>query len=104
MEKYGLHGHFNAKEGQGPQLADILIQAAGLMQFAKGCHLYAVALDEQQPNTVWVTEIWDSKEDHDNSLSAPGVRELIAEAMPLLDGMPKKGQELTILGGLGIDS
>jgi len=104
MVKYGLHGHFKAKPGESSQLAAILMRAAQLMQHAKGCHLYAVAMDEQQPHSVWVTEIWDSKEDHDNSLSAPGVGELIAEAMPLLDGMPQKGQELKILGGLGVDA
>jgi len=32
----------------------------------------------------------------------PEVRQLIQQAMPLLDGMPTGGQELTILGGHGI--
>jgi quinol monooxygenase YgiN len=64
--------------------------------------LYVIGLDELEPNAVYITEIWDSKEDHDNSLKVEGVRDLIVKAMPLLDGPPQKGQELEILGGLGI--
>ncbi len=62
-----------------------------------------VSKDKNTPDAVWVTEVWDSKEDHDNSLAVAGVRELIAQAMPLLAGMPEKGQELEILGGAGIN-
>jgi len=102
MTKYGLHGQLNATEGNANKLADILIKASELVSTAKGCHLYVVGIDESDPNAVWVTELWDSKEDHDNSLKVAGVMELISQAMPLLDGKPKKGQELKILGGFPI--
>ena len=102
MNKYGLHGSLKAKEGQTEELAKILIKASELVATVKGCQLYVVGLDDTKPNTVWITEIWDTKEDHDNSLQVPGVRELIGTAMPLLDGQPEKGQELSILGGAGI--
>ncbi len=64
--------------------------------------MYVIGLDELEPNEVYITEIWDSKEDHDDSLKVKGLKELIMQAMPLLDGPPQKGQELEILGGLGI--
>ncbi len=99
---YGLHGKLVAKEGKAKELAQILLDASALMQSAKGCRLYVVSVDNDNLNEVWVTEIWDSKEDHGNSLNVPGVKELIGRAMPLLDGNPQKGQELEILGGLGI--
>jgi quinol monooxygenase YgiN len=97
MNKYLLQGKLTAKDGQRQSLAEILIKASKLMATAKGCHLYAVALDEQDPNSVYITEIWDSKEDHDNSLKVEGVRELIMTAMPILEGQPQKGQELEII-------
>ncbi|MFK7970075.1 MAG: putative quinol monooxygenase [Bacteroidia bacterium] len=102
MHKYGLHGKLNATPGNADKLADILLQAAELVSSAQGCHLYVVGRDESDENSVWITEIWDSKEDHDNSLKGDDVRALIGQAMPLLDGMPTKGQELRILGGAGI--
>lgn len=100
--KYLLHGKLTAKQGEGNQLAGILIEASELIKTAKGCKLYVVSRDASNDNDVWVTEVWDSKEDHDNSLSVPGVKELIGRAMPILDGMPQKGQELELLGGHGI--
>lgn len=100
--KYLLHGKLTAKQGEGNQLAGILIEASELIKTAKGCKLYVVSRDASNDNDVWVTEVWDSKEDHDNSLSVPGVKELIGRAMPILDGMPQKGQELQLLGGHGI--
>lgn len=44
----------------------------------------------------------DSKEEHDNSLKLDSVKSLISQAMPLLDGIPSGGQELSVLGGHGI--
>ncbi|AZB30760.1 putative quinol monooxygenase [Chryseobacterium balustinum] len=100
--QYLLHGKLTAKAGQRNELANILLKASELVSTAKGCKLYAISKGENDTNSVYVTEIWDSKEDHDNSLKVEGVRELIMSAMPILDGQPTKGQELEILGGTGI--
>lgn len=102
MNKYGLHGKLTATAGKGDKLASILLEAARLVSTAKGCHLYMVSKDYNDPDAVWITEAWDSKEDHDNSLQVAGVKELISQAMPLLHGRPEKGQELEILGGAGV--
>lgn len=102
MNNYLLHGKFTAKTGLADELANILIEASQLVSTAKGCKLYVVSRDKNDPNAVYVTEIWDSKDDHDNSLKIEGVRELIMKAMPMIDGQPQKGQELEILGGTGI--
>lgn len=102
MNKYGLHGKLTATSGNTKKLADILIKASQLISTAKGCQLYLVSLDETDQNSVWVTEVWDSKQDHQNSLQVDGVKELISEAIPLLSNKPEKGQELSILGGHGL--
>lgn len=102
MDKYFLHGKLTAKKGQGKELANILMDASKLVYTAKGCKLYAIGLDENDLDTVFVTEIWDSKDDHDNSLKVEGIKELIMKAMPILAAQPTKGQELKIIGGRGI--
>ncbi|MFD3000795.1 putative quinol monooxygenase [Pontibacter toksunensis] len=99
MNKYGLHGKLTATEGNAEKLSSILLQASALVSTARGCHLYMVSKDKTDENVVWVTEVWDSKEDHDNSLTVEGVRELISQAIPILNGRPEQGQELEILGG-----
>lgn len=99
---YLLQGKLLAKAGSKDQLAAILLQAAALMELAKGCKLYAIATHMADSDAVHVTEIWNSREDHDASLNAAGVKELIRQAMPLLAAPPEKGQEYQLLGGWGL--
>jgi quinol monooxygenase YgiN len=100
---YLLQGKLTAKSGLKRQLSEILIEASHLVATAPGCKLYLISKDENvDSEDVYVTEIWSNKEDHDNSLKITGVKELIALAVPILEEMPKKGQELRILGGYGI--
>lgn len=100
--KYGLFGKFTAKEGKSDELLSILLDASELVSTAKGCHLYIINKDIENDNDIWVNELWDSKEDHDNSLKVEGVKELIMKAIPLIDGQPEKGVELKVVGGAGI--
>lgn len=102
MGKYLLHGKLTARDGNGEKLTSILLDASALVSTAKGCVVYVISKDNVDKNTVWVTEIWDSKEDHGNSLKVEGVKELISQAIPILDGQPEKGQELEVLGGKGV--
>ena len=99
---YLLHGKLTAKSGHREALANILLAASELVSTAKGCKIYVIGKDATDENAVYVTEIWDGKEDHDNSLNVDGVRELIGKALPMLEGKPSKGQELEILGGAGL--
>lgn len=99
---YLLQGKLIAQEGHRKRLAEILIQASQLIASAKGCRLYLVGKDENEKHSVFVTEVWDTKEDHDNSLNVEGVKELIMKAMPILAYPPSKGHELEVIGGYGI--
>jgi len=51
-----------------------------------GCLLYEVGVNDDEPNTVFVAELWESAEAHQASLQLPSVRAAIAAAMPLLLG------------------
>ena len=97
MNKYLLHGKLIAKQAHRDELASILIAASKLVSTAKGCKLYVIGLDKEDINSVYVTESWDRKEDHDNSSNVKGVKKLITKAIPILDGKPSAGQELKIL-------
>lgn len=98
MSKFLLIGKLIAKQGEREKLTEIMKRASNLMQEkAKGCELYAVGHVDGDENTVYITEIWATKEDHEASLAVEGVRELIGEAMPILAEMPTKGQEITVV-------
>lgn len=88
------------RPGRGEEFAAILISGADRLK-AIGCQLYVVGLSDTDPDVVWVSEVWDSREHHAASLQLPEVKAAIAEAMPLLTGDFTR-QELTIAGGLGV--
>lgn len=51
-----------------------------------GCLSYEVGVSDEHPDTVFVSELWESAEAHQASLQLASVRIAIAEAMPLLSG------------------
>jgi len=102
VNKYFLHGKITAKKGEAENLALILLEAAKILSTFEGCLLYVIGKDEKEEHSVWVTELWNSKEDHDNSLKLQDVRDLISKALSIIEGQPTKGQELKIIGGKGI--
>lgn len=65
MYKYGLSVKFKSTEDNGQKLSSVLLKASELVSRAKGCQLYLVSLDADETDTVWTTEIWDSREDHE---------------------------------------
>lgn len=62
-----------------------------------GCLLYEVGVNDEQPDTVFVMELWESQEAHQASLQLDSVRAAIAEAMPYLSG-EMSGSRFTVVG------
>lgn len=80
---YGCIVSMRALPGRREEVVEILVGAvAGLRDV--GCAQYTVAVDTQDEVTIWVSEVWGSKEQHDGSLELPEVKESIARAMPML--------------------
>jgi quinol monooxygenase YgiN len=80
VEMYGLIGQATAVAGKRDDLIAILIGGVGSMP---GCLSYIVAKDTTDADSLWITEVWDSKESHDASLSLPEVKAAIAKGKPL---------------------
>lgn len=80
---YGLMGKMTAVPGQRDTLIAILL--AGIHEMP-GCLSYVVARDPADENAIWITEVWDSPENHRASLSLPQVQQAIAQARPLIAG------------------
>lgn len=100
MKRFGLQGKLRAKKGKAEELTEILIEASKLVSDLPGCHLYLVGIDKNDRDSICITEVWDSKEDHDSSLKIDEVRQLITKAIPLIDGAPEKGIELEVVYGI----
>lgn len=103
-KRYGLIGKMIAVEGKREALMDILINNVSGMQGTPqmpGCLSYIVAKDMEDANALWVTEVWESQEAHQASLSLPSVQAAIAEGRPLIAGFGERF-ETTPIGGHGI--
>ena len=101
MTRFGLVGSFRAHAGQGEALAGILLQAAEALEGDRDCLMYVVGRAGDDPDSVWVSEVWASAEAHRASLDDERVRQLIREAKPLIAGIGERF-ELTTLGGKGL--
>jgi quinol monooxygenase YgiN len=51
-----------------------------------GCLSYEVGVNDDEPDTVFVVERWESEQAHTSSLGLPEVQASIAAARPLLSG------------------
>ncbi len=102
MSVYALHTHFNTRLHKGDALIEILMKANQIVSGSKGCRLYMINHDAENRDSIWVTELWDSHEDHSISLTLDGCKELIVEAMPLLASEPKQ-IILKPVGGKGLE-
>jgi quinol monooxygenase YgiN len=51
-----------------------------------GCLSYIIAKDSADPDAIWVTEVWESKDRHAASLQLRAVRSAITRAKPIIAG------------------
>ncbi|MEP7290433.1 MAG: putative quinol monooxygenase [Chloroflexota bacterium] len=98
---YGLHGKMRAVPGKRDELIAHLLDAAKLMPEVEGCYLYVISSAPDDPDGLWVTEVWRSPADHQASLALPVVQSLITSARPLIAGFSDRS-EFTPLGGKGL--
>ena len=95
---YGLIGKMTAAPGKRDALIAILLEGTAAMP---GCLSYIIAKDGTDADAVWITEVWDTKESHDASLSLPSVKDAITRGRPLIAGF---GERIvtTPVGGHGL--
>jgi quinol monooxygenase YgiN len=78
-------GTLGALTGKRDLLVEILTRRSKDLE-AAGCLLYEVGVSEEQPDTVFVAELWTSPTAHQASLQLESVQAAILEARPLLSG------------------
>ncbi len=94
---YGLIGKIKCNDGQRNSLMAILLD--GLVGMP-GCLSYVVAEDATDPDAIWVTEVWTSREHHQASLTLPSVQQAIAAGRPLIAGFGERFATIPV-GGHG---
>ena len=97
---YGLFGKIAAQPGRRDDLIGYLLQAAKLLERNRDCVHYVVSSSDE-PEAVWVSEVWTDEAAHDASLEPEDIRALIQEARPLIAGMSDQTR-LNVHGGKGL--
>lgn len=100
---YGLMGKFTAQPGQREALLGTLLKAASGLETVDGCLLYIVSRAADDPDGIWVTEVWRTQADHQGSLALPSTQALISAARPLI-AMISSRVEFEPAGGKGLDT
>ena len=76
----------------------LLLEAAEAMKQVDDCYCYIVGMNQDEPDSVYVYEVWENEAAHKASLSLDAVKVLIASALPIIENMTRD-VELTIYGG-----
>jgi Uncharacterized conserved protein len=95
---HGLIGRMLAAPGRREELLSIMVEGNAPMP---GCRSYVIARDPASEDGIWITEVWDSREQHMASLQLPHVQATIAKARPLIAGFAERF-ETEPEGGIGV--
>lgn len=84
---YALIGQMQAKPGQRDALIAVLRDGLDKLP---GNLAFIVGPDSKDPENIWITELWVSKQAHDDALKLPAVVAAIGKGRPLIAGMGKR--------------
>lgn len=101
MSKFSLFGKFLVQEGEQETMVNILLEAAESMKNLDVCKLYLVSTSEEEPDAVYVYEVWENENAHQASLTLEATQTLIKRAKPIIIGM-ERINTLNARGGKGI--
>jgi len=100
----GRYVKMTARAGQGDVLAQLMLEVARSLHGTDGCILYAINRVDDDPEAIWVTELWRDQGAVDASLAVlqtDAGQARLGEVMALLEGPPER-IDLQPLGGVGL--
>lgn len=101
MAKFGLYGKLVAHPGQRDALVEVLLKGAGALGDMPECQLYVVNVLEDEPDAVWVTELWTDEAAHQSSLQDKDIKSIVQRGVSLVAAMPEQIR-LTPVSGKGL--
>lgn len=92
---FGLIGQMKAQPGKRAELIEILKEGTGQMP---GNLAYMLNEDRDDPDALWIVEIWKDEASHKASLSLPTVQAAIAKGRPLIAGFGTSAKVRPVAG------
>jgi quinol monooxygenase YgiN len=97
---YALLNRLTALPGQRDRVIEILLESGKLFDDNPACLIYLVSESVDDPDLIWVTDLWTNEQEHARALARPELKPFIDEAIRLLAGPPEQ-IEIRPVGGRG---
>jgi quinol monooxygenase YgiN len=89
MARFGQHTRIRARPGKRDELIAKFTEAGELQQDNPACELTLVSASPDDPDVVFLTEVWRSADEHERARQSPEVQAW-AQGMPeLVEGPPE---------------
>ncbi len=93
-EVFGIIGQMKIATGKRSEVIAALFEGTSDMP---GNIAYMIAEDLEDENSIWITEVWQTKTDHANSLQLPAVQEAIGKARAHITGFGTRVETKPVL-------
>ncbi|MFC3746200.1 MULTISPECIES: putative quinol monooxygenase [Paenibacillus] len=100
MNKFTMFGKMTAHPGKREELTSLLLEASRSLNNMESCELYIINESVDDPDVIWVTELWRDAEAHADSLKNEEVLAVIQRAKPLIAAV--EPVRLRPVGGKGL--
>ena len=86
---YGLVLKLRAQPGKRAELLQAMrLDPADL----PGCRAYILSADLSDPDALWLTEYWDTKQAHDVAVEMPVIKDLTLRGRPFTAGLEVRAE------------
>jgi len=87
--------------GKRDELIERLNGSLEVLQRAPGCVHYLISITDE-PDVVWISELWESKEAKDALANDPESAKVMQELAPFIVSMADRAT-MTVVGGFGLE-
>ncbi|HEY4464499.1 MAG TPA: antibiotic biosynthesis monooxygenase [Streptosporangiaceae bacterium] len=85
---FGVYGRMTTQPGRRDEVVDLIREAARAGGDASGLIAYSINALLEEPETIWVTELWTDKAAHDTTTHSEPVRKVTQQFVALLTEPP----------------
>jgi quinol monooxygenase YgiN len=101
MERYlAQHGKMTVQAGKRDEAIQLLGESIEVLNRTPGCIYYLIGTTDE-PDVMWISELWASKEAKDALATSPETAKVMQELMPLVVSITDQ-TVMTVVGGFGI--
>jgi quinol monooxygenase YgiN len=87
-DMFGVCGRMTAQPGRRDEVVDLIRESVRAGGDASGLVAYSVIATLEEPDTIWVTELWTDKTAHDTMTRTEPVRTVTQKIVALLAEPP----------------